>query len=72
MFGADMKCRLYGPCAVQQVTLNRHKQTPVTPDGHYIVALAPLVDGRNEIALHCSDAPNTQVRAHGGQRAIIG
>ena len=51
-----VKCRLYGPCAVRDVTLNRQRQSAVTEDGLYIVTLSPLVNGRNEIVIHTADA----------------
>ncbi|XP_052244861.1 M-phase phosphoprotein 8-like isoform X1 [Dreissena polymorpha] len=52
----DVKCRLYGPCAVKSVCLNGQPLAQLTESGNFVMAFSPLVGGRNIITINTATA----------------
>ncbi|XP_070189359.1 uncharacterized protein [Littorina saxatilis] len=48
----DVKCRLYGQCAVDKVTLNGVLQPCLTEESNFVLMCHPLIPGWNELVIH--------------------
>ncbi|XP_041354288.1 M-phase phosphoprotein 8-like [Gigantopelta aegis] len=49
---ADVKCRLYGNCAVTGVVLNGIRQPSLTENANFVLSCHPLLRGKNELVIH--------------------
>lgn len=58
----DIKCRLYGPCAVKSVTLNGVPQPSLTEEANFVLSCCPLQSGQNEIIIESVPAPNSKAK----------
>ncbi|KAL8599101.1 hypothetical protein ACOMHN_007817 [Nucella lapillus] len=47
----DVKCRLYGQCAVERVTLNGVLQPCLTEESNFVLMCHPLITGWNELVI---------------------
>ncbi|CAC5394491.1 MPHOSPH8 [Mytilus coruscus] len=58
----DIKCRLYGPCAVKTVTLNGVPQPPLTEEANFVLSCCPLQSGNNEIIIETVPCPTSKAK----------
>lgn len=49
--GSEVKCRLYGHCAVNSVTLNGVQQPSLTEESNFVLMCHPLFEGDNELVI---------------------
>ena len=61
MSSEDIKCRFYGPCAINTVALNTVPQHPLTDEGNFVMSFTPLVNGKNELEIHTVKSPKSKV-----------
>ncbi|XP_071133532.1 M-phase phosphoprotein 8-like [Mytilus edulis] len=58
----DIKCRLYGPCAVKTVTLNGVPQPPLTEEANFVLSCCPLQSGNNQIIIETVPCPTSKAK----------
>ncbi|XP_060077475.1 M-phase phosphoprotein 8-like [Ylistrum balloti] len=58
----DIRCRFYGPCAVQNVSLNGVQQPPLTEEANFVLSCCPLQHGRNEVIINTVPAPGSKAK----------
>ncbi|XP_076445898.1 uncharacterized protein LOC143283538 [Babylonia areolata] len=59
-FEPDVRCRLYGQCAVQKVTLNGVDQLCITEESNFVMVFHPLITGWNELVIRTQKDPMTR------------
>ncbi|XP_050394413.1 M-phase phosphoprotein 8 [Patella vulgata] len=58
----DIRCRLYGPCAVTGVVLNGVRQPTLTENSNFVLSCHPLLPGKNELCIHTESAPASKAK----------
>ncbi|XP_076466682.1 uncharacterized protein LOC143297951 [Babylonia areolata] len=58
----DVKCRLYGQCAVERVTLNGVLQPCLTEESNFVLMCHPLITGWNELVIHTKKDPMSKAK----------
>ncbi|KAL8620928.1 hypothetical protein ACOMHN_044075 [Nucella lapillus] len=61
-FDPEVRCRLYGQCAVRKVTVNGVNQLCITEENNFVMVFHPLITGWNELVINTQKDPMSKAK----------